>query len=212
MNVYLLGASNPETMRVIGAVERVSPNVKFRGMLDNDPEKKGLSFYGLPILGGVEKVSDLKGDNVGFVNLITRNTAVRHKTTQSIIDAGGRLVNLIHPSIDLAMTEIGVGVYLQESVILQAGVQIGDNTSIHMASVVGHESKIGSSVFIAHAVSISGCCKVGDGAFIGTNATVLPRINIGRWATIGAGAVVTKDVPDYSVVVGNPGKVVKTNK
>lgn len=212
MKIYLLGAANPETIRVVRAVERVAPNVEFCGMLDNDPLKKGTSFHGLPVLGGLELVPTLRGEDVGFVNLITGSTIVRHQTTNSILAAGGKLTNLIHPSVDLTMTKIGVGLYLQESVILQAAVEVGDNTSIHMAAIVGHESKVGSSVFVAHAVSISGCCEIGDGSFIGTNATILPRVKIGRWATIGSGAVVTKDVPDFSVVVGNPGKVIKVNK
>jgi acetyltransferase-like isoleucine patch superfamily enzyme len=128
------------------------------------------------------------------------------------LEAGGQLANLIHPTVDLTMTKIGVGLYIQESVILQAHVEVGDNSSIHIATVVGHESKIGSSVFIAHAVSISGRCQIGDGTFVGTNATILPRVKVGQWATIGAGAVVTKDVPDFAVVVGNPGRAIKFNE
>ena len=48
------------------------------------------------------------------------------------------------------------------------------------------------------------------GAWIGAGATILPGITIGKYAIVGAGAIVTKDVPDYSVVVGIPAKVVKT--
>lgn len=212
MKLYLLGASNPETIRVIRAVERATPNIAFCGMLDNDPEKKGRDFFGLPILGGLDLVPSLLGKEVGFVNLITGSTKVRNQTTQQILEAGGQLANLIHPTVDLTMTKIGVGLYIQESVILQAHVEVGDNSSIHIATVVGHESKIGSSVFIAHAVSISGRCQIGDGTFVGTNATILPRVKVGQWATIGAGAVVTKDVPDFAVVVGNPGRAIKFNE
>lgn len=207
----MLGAANPEIIRVIRAVQRSTQHIEFAGMLDNDPAKQGTDFHGLPVLGGIDLVSKLKGDDVGFVNLITGSTKVRYETTQQILCAGGRLANLIHPQIDLTMVNVGVGLYLQEGVILQAGVEIGDNSSIHMGSLIGHETKIGKSVFIAHAVSVSGCCNIGDGTFIGTNATILPRLKIGQWAIIGAGAVVIHDVADYAVVAGNPGKIIKTN-
>ncbi len=47
-------------------------------------------------------------------------------------------------------------------------------------------------------------------AWIGTGATILPGVCVGAHAVVGAGAVVTKDVPDYAVVVGNPARIVKT--
>ncbi|MEN5310505.1 DapH/DapD/GlmU-related protein [Pseudomonas koreensis] len=210
MKFYLLGAANPETLRMIQAVQRIQPNQEF-AFLDNDPAKQGTLFYGLPVVGGLDRVAELKGDDVRFVNLITGSTVTRYETTCRIVEAGGQLGNFLHPGIDLTMTRMGVGNYLQEGVQLQAEVSIGDNSSIHMGALIAHESHVGNSVFIAHGVSVSGCCEIGDGTFIGTNASILPRIRIGRWATIGAGAVVTKDVPDYAVVVGNPGKVIKKN-
>ena len=47
------------------------------------------------------------------------------------------------------------------------------------------------------------------GAWIGAGASILPGVTVGKYAIVGAGAIVTKDVPDYSVVVGIPAKVVK---
>ncbi|MDO4942730.1 MAG: DapH/DapD/GlmU-related protein [Lachnospiraceae bacterium] len=55
-------------------------------------------------------------------------------------------------------------------------------------------------------------CKpihIKEGAWIGANAVVLPGVEIGRYAVIGAGSVVTGDIPDYAVAVGNPAKVIK---
>jgi len=49
---------------------------------------------------------------------------------------------------------------------------------------------------------------IGEYAKIGANSTILPRVKIGKYALIGAGTVVVKDVPDYAIVVGNPGKIV----
>ncbi|WP_341958978.1 NeuD/PglB/VioB family sugar acetyltransferase [Pseudomonas sp. RC10] len=209
MIVYLLGAANPETIRMIRAIQRSTANIEF-ALLDNDATKHEKPFYGFPVLGGLEKVATLKGPSAAFVNLITGSTQVRYETTRVIVSEGGVLSNFIHPSVDLTMTHIGLGNYIQEGVILQAEVSIGDNSSIHIGSLIGHETRIGDSVFIAHGVSVSGCCTIGDGTFIGTHATILPRVNIGKWVTIGAGAVVTKDVPDYSVVVGSPARIIRT--
>jgi acetyltransferase-like isoleucine patch superfamily enzyme len=50
---------------------------------------------------------------------------------------------------------------------------------------------------------------IGRGASIGSGATILPGVNIGEGAMVGAGAVVTKDVPPYTVVVGNPARVLR---
>ena len=55
-------------------------------------------------------------------------------------------------------------------------------------------------------------CKpvlIKEGAWIGAGATVLPGVCVGKHAVVGAASVVTKDVPDYAVVVGNPAKVIK---
>ena len=50
---------------------------------------------------------------------------------------------------------------------------------------------------------------IGRGASIGSGATFVPGVNVGEGAMVGAGAVVTKDVPPFTVVVGNPARVVR---
>lgn len=55
-------------------------------------------------------------------------------------------------------------------------------------------------------------CKpvhIKEGAWIGAGATILPGVSVGRYAVVGAMSVVTKDIPDFAVVVGSPAKVVK---
>lgn len=211
MKTYFLGASNPETIRMIRSIERNTPSFEAGGFIDNDESKHGTLFFGYPVIGGINIVKRLAATDANFVNLITRSTKDRYETTQQITSLGGILTNFIHPSVDLTMVKIGFGNYIQEGVIIQAGVNIEDNCSIHMGALIGHETSIACHTFIAHAVSVSGCCEIGQGCFIGTNATILPRIKIGDWVTIGAGAVVTKDIPDYSVAVGNPARAIRKN-
>lgn len=209
MKVIFLGAANPETGRMIGAIRRTHTSFHALGFIDNDPQKKGKSFVGLPIFGGFEVLPTLLGQDVVVVNLITGSAEARYETSLVMHQMGCRFCNFVHPSVDLTMTVMGVGNYIQESVVLQAEVELGNNSSIHIGTMVGHETKIGHSVFIAHACSISGSVRIEDGVFVGTNATIVPRLRIGRWATIGAGAVVIRDVPDYAIVVGNPARVVR---
>jgi len=209
MDIVFLGAANPETGRMIKAVEQCQPNFNVIGFLDNDPKKKGNIFLNYPVLGGFEILDTLVNENIYFVNLITGSTKTRYETSRFMASKGCRFANFIHPTVNLLMTHIGVGNYIQEGVILQAETHIGNNSSIHIASLIGHESTIGDSVFIAHGCSISGLVEIGDGAFLGTHATVLPRLKIGKWSTIGAGAVIIRDIPDYAVAVGNPAKIIK---
>ncbi len=218
MKVLLLGAKNPQTIRIIEAIQDnggrapgCDERMEFIGFLDNEASKKGTDFYGYPVFGGFEVLDDFSGDEVHFVNIITGSMTTRLETTREIVRRGFPLANLIYPTVDLRMVRIGVGNYIQEAVQLQAEVSIGNNSSIHMGTLVGHETKIGDSTFIAHAVSISGEVEIGDGVTIGTNSTILPRVKVGNWSTIGAGAMVNRDVPEYAVVVGNPAKVIKQN-
>jgi len=68
---------------------------------------------------------------------------------------------------------------------------------------------VGSGAHFAPGATLCGLVSVGEAAMVGTSATILPRMKIGRGAIIGAGAVVTKDVPDYAVVLGNPARVIR---
>ncbi|MCA9619514.1 MAG: acetyltransferase [Myxococcales bacterium] len=215
MRLVLYGPKNPETMRVLAAIvaaerARGEPETELLGFLHSDPALRGTTFADRPIFGGYDAVPDLAAQGAVFVSLVTGSTIGRYETARGIVEAGGTLGKLIHPSVDQAWCSIGPGAYVQESVLIQAEAEIGPNCSIHMGALVAHEVKLGASTFIAHGVSLSGEVTIGDGVFIGTNASVLPRVTIGNFATIGAGAVITKDVPDHAVVVGNPGRVLKT--
>lgn len=213
MNVYLVGAKNPETRRQVLAQSRANPEFQVAGYIDNDERFWHGSMHGWEVFGGFDVVPGILAadDDAWFVNLITGSTTARFETSRRLASMGCRFTNLVHPSVDTTDVELGVGLYVQE-VVIQAGAVIGDNASIHVGAVIAHEAQIGASCFIAHEVSVSGEVVVGDGTFIGTNASIAPRVKIGAWSTVGAGCVVVRDIPSGATVVGNPGRVIRESR
>jgi len=61
-------------------------------------------------------------------------------------------------------------------------------------------------------VHISGAVNISELSFLGIGATIIQRIKICKNVTIGAGSVVTKDIPDNVITVGNPAKIIKSKK
>lgn len=121
--------------------------------------------------------------------------------------------NAIHPSAVLSSRAlIGVGSMILHGAIVQAECIIGRHVILNTGAQIDHNGQIGDYAHIAPGAVVAGSVQIGEGAFIGAGAVIIPGRKIGAWATVGAGAVVTKDVPDYSVAVGVPARVIKTNK
>jgi acetyltransferase-like isoleucine patch superfamily enzyme len=102
---------------------------------------------------------------------------------------------------------IGKNVFINSNLLAMArgGITIEDNVMI-----AANVQLISNNHDLYDLLVLS--CKpvlIRESAWIGAGATILPGVCVGRHAVIGAGAVVTKDVPDYAVAVGNPAKVVK---
>ncbi|GHA04627.1 gamma carbonic anhydrase family protein [Arenicella chitinivorans] len=94
-------------------------------------------------------------------------------------------------------------------------IVIGENSNVQDGSVLhvdpGYPIEIAANVTIGHKVMLHGCV-IGEGTLIGMNAVVLNGARIGRNCLIGANALVTEnmEIPDGSMVLGSPAKVVKT--
>jgi UDP-2-acetamido-3-amino-2,3-dideoxy-glucuronate N-acetyltransferase len=110
---------------------------------------------------------------------------------------------------------IGQNVVISPDVVLGNNVKIQNNVSIYTGVTCEDDVFLGPSMVFTNvtnprsAVNRRGeyaLTRVGKGASIGANATIVCGHDIGKFAFIGAGSVVTKHVPDYALVVGNPAK------
>lgn len=95
-----------------------------------------------------------------------------------------------------------------EPIVIGAGTNVQENTVMH--TDMGYPLTIGAGCTIGHKAMLHGC-TIGDNSLIGMGATVLNGARIGRNCLIGAGALITegKEIPDGSLVMGAPGKVVR---
>jgi len=110
---------------------------------------------------------------------------------------------------------IGQNVVISPEVVLGSNVKIQNNVSLYTGVVCEDDVFLGPSCVFTNVVNPRSAVnrrgqyaqtKVGQGASIGANATIVCGHDIGKFAFIGAGAVVTKHVPDYALVVGNPAR------
>lgn len=116
---------------------------------------------------------------------------------------------------------IGANCSLGQNVFVASGVELGRNTkvqnnvSIYTGVICEEDVFLGPSMVFTNVINPRSAVdrkgayqstRVGRGATIGANATIICGHDIGRYAFIGAGAVVTKDVPAYALLVGNPAR------
>lgn len=102
-------------------------------------------------------------------------------------------------------------VVLGHNVTVKSGVYLWDGTRIEDNVFIGPNATFTNDKFprSKHYPEAFSGITVKHGASIGANATILPGVIIGEFAMVGAGAVVTKDVAPYTVVIGNPAKMIK---
>lgn len=111
----------------------------------------------------------------------------------------------------------GQNCHVAENVTIGNGVKVQNNVSIYTGTIIEDYVFLGPSCVLTNVTnprseinrhSLYESTLIKRGASIGANATVLCGVTIGRYAFIAAGSVVSKDVPDYGLVIGVPGKVV----
>lgn len=122
-----------------------------------------------------------------------------------------RYYTAIDPSsvVPTDYSEIGRGVLVAPFVQVGPDCVIEDNCVLLGNSFVGHNTKIGRFSHVASNAVVGSYVTVGKAVHIGLNATIREKVHIGDYALIGAGAVVLNDVPSNSIIVGNPGRVLR---
>lgn len=124
-------------------------------------------------------------------------------------------IKLVQPYISHNSAVISPSARIKEGTVIMANstvnaeANIGRHCIINTGAVIEHDVELSNYVHISPNAAIAGNVRIGEGAHIGTGASIIPGIKIGKWVMAGAGAVIIEDIPDFAVVVGNPGKIIK---
>jgi UDP-2-acetamido-3-amino-2,3-dideoxy-glucuronate N-acetyltransferase len=137
-----------------------------------------------------------------------------------IIGEGTKIWHFCHVMKDCVIgrdCNLGQNVYISSEVIIGDRVKIQNNLSVYTGVICEDDVFLGPSCVFTNVINPRSFIErkkeyrrtlIGKGASIGANSTIVCGNNIGKYALVGAGAVITKDVPDYGVVVGNPEKLI----
>lgn len=135
------------------------------------------------------------------------------------VGSGTRIEAFAHV---LAGAVIGQNCSICDHVFIEADVRVGDRVTVKCGVQLWAGLHVEDDVFIGpnatftndrfprgkHLPGKSEATRIGRHASIGANATILPGLTIGQYAMVGAGAVVTRSVPPYAIVVGNPARII----
>ncbi|WP_313803812.1 acetyltransferase [Flavobacterium sp.] len=196
---YIFGAGGHGKV-IATALQIVDENQDLRFVVDDPVSNIVLE---VPIIRTSEITSFHDKDFVVAVG----DNAARMEIVESL---QAKYFTVIHPSAIVSKSAtLGVGTVVMPLAIVNAESVIGKHCIVNSGAVVEHDCILKDFAHLSPNASLAGGVFVDEGAHIGIGAVVLPKVKIGKWAVIGAGAVVLNDVPDYAVVVGNPGKIIK---
>ena len=196
--MILYGASGHAKV-IIDILEKSKEKVTL--LVDKDPGIKELMGY--PVV----HESEFHFDGTEELIISIGDNHIRKKLAEKLgCDFGWA----IHPTAILGDdVSIGKGTVVMAGTVINSSAVIGDHVIVNTCASIDHDCVVGDYAHVSPHATLCGTVNVGEGTQVGAGATVIPNINIGKWVVIGAGTVVIADVPDYAVVVGNPGKVIK---
>jgi sugar O-acyltransferase (sialic acid O-acetyltransferase NeuD family) len=202
--IFLYGASGHA--KVICEILEARHRAPY-GLIDDNPLVSSLLEYA--VYNTLEHASVVAADDRFIISI--GNNRIRKAVVAKL--NGVNFTNAIHPAAVISpRSSVGEGTVVMPNVSVNVQSNIGRHVILNTNCSIDHDCVVEDFVHISPNVALAGNVHVGEGTQVGIGACVKQNIRIGKWVMIGAGAVIIRDVPDYAVVVGNPGRIIKMNQ
>lgn len=199
------GGFGRETLQYVEDINRVERHYEVIGFIDEDREKEGTNYRGIPVIGGFAGI-DAHGAKLYAVCAVA-NPFAKEKLCEKAVKAGLKFVNIVHPRSLVGETvKLGTGIIIGPDCVITSDVCIGDHVSINPQCGIGHDTVLNDFSTLYWNVSVGGCVKVGKSVEIGSKAFIKQGLAIGDRGVIGAGAAVIMNVERGAVVAGVPAR------
>jgi sugar O-acyltransferase (sialic acid O-acetyltransferase NeuD family) len=176
----------------------------------NDATDVGRAIGGIPVLGRFEDWPNVAGDAC-FIAAFpkAKHAKIRHQRLRELGVPAGRWRTVIHPTAQVARAaRIDRGCYLGSNAVVEPGAGIDSHTIVRAGAYVSHDVRLGAFCAVGPNATLLGASRLGDGVHVGANAVVVDHLTVGEYVVIGVGSVVVRDVAPFSVVAGNPARVI----
>lgn len=179
------------------------------GCLDQ-AESCGRSILGVKIIGNDSLLAELFRSGIKNAFVAIGDNRIRAEKARQLQNLGFCLINALSPYAYIADTvSLQAGIVVMPGAVVNVDCCIMANAIVNTKVSLAHDCILGAFSHIGPGSTLAGNVQVGEGAFIGTGTSIIPRINVGNWSVTGAGAVIVADIPESTLVIGVPGKVVR---
>ena len=180
------------------------------GFLDDNKELHGTEISGRPVLGSLSDARNFPSavfiGGIGSPASFWKKAAILNRTGLAL----ERFETIIHPQASVSnLAKLGRGVAVLAGASIAAGAEVGNHVIMLQGAIISHHCRIGDFGCIASGACLSGDVTVASCAYIGANASVRNGVAIGSRALVGMGSVVVRDVPENTIVAGNPARSLK---
>lgn len=207
--VFIIGAGGfaRETLDVYIDLKREEDVL---GFLEENCKKAGEVLNGLPVRD-ISYLSTFTEPKKEFLLIGAMGSTKRKRLLTNLENEGFHFDTIVHQSvIHSRWVKIGDGSIITPGVIMTCQIEVGRHVIVNLGVRIGHDVTIGNFTTLSPGVEIMGGAALGEQVYVGTNATVIDHVKVGNGAIIAAGAVVTKDVPEMTLVAGVPAEIKKT--